>query len=130
MTAKTIRFYEAAGVLPPPARGPNGYRLYTGRHVHRLLTEKSRELDRKLKDLMEVQRRVRQSLVAWNRVPRKKAAVCPHIEARATATSARGRRPTSLKGTAGGNACVAPGVAQVARGIRAKEDGWSGSNFA
>lgn len=30
VSAKTIRFYEAAGVLPPPARGPNGYRLYAG----------------------------------------------------------------------------------------------------
>ena len=27
-SAKAIRFYEAAGVLPPPARGRNGYRLY------------------------------------------------------------------------------------------------------
>ncbi|MFQ5828448.1 MAG: heavy metal-responsive transcriptional regulator [Candidatus Methylomirabilia bacterium] len=26
--AKAIRFYERAGVLPPPARGANGYRLY------------------------------------------------------------------------------------------------------
>jgi DNA-binding transcriptional MerR regulator len=25
---KAIRFYEARGVLPPPARGPNGYRRY------------------------------------------------------------------------------------------------------
>jgi DNA-binding transcriptional MerR regulator len=28
VSAKAIRFYEAAGVLPPPARGANGYRLY------------------------------------------------------------------------------------------------------
>jgi DNA-binding transcriptional MerR regulator len=28
VTRKAIRFYEAAGVLPAPARGPNGYRLY------------------------------------------------------------------------------------------------------
>jgi len=28
VSPKTIRFYEAARVLPPPARGPNGYRLY------------------------------------------------------------------------------------------------------
>lgn len=28
VTRKAIRFYEAAGVLPPPARGANGYRLY------------------------------------------------------------------------------------------------------
>jgi DNA-binding transcriptional MerR regulator len=25
---KAIRFYEARGVIPPPARGENGYRLY------------------------------------------------------------------------------------------------------
>lgn len=30
VSAKAIRFYEAAGVLPPPARGANGYRLYSG----------------------------------------------------------------------------------------------------
>ncbi len=29
VTAKAIRFYEAARVLPPPARGANGYRLYS-----------------------------------------------------------------------------------------------------
>lgn len=27
-TAKTIRFYEAEGILPPPPRSPNGYRDY------------------------------------------------------------------------------------------------------
>ena len=27
---RTIRFYEAVGVLPPPGRGRNGYRLYAG----------------------------------------------------------------------------------------------------
>jgi DNA-binding transcriptional MerR regulator len=116
VTAKAIRFYERAGVLPPPARGGNGYRLYgkdavemlafvkraTGlgltlaevkdiitirrggrppcTHVHRLLTEKALELDRKLRDLLEVRRRVRQSLAAWKRAPLKRAAVCPHIE--------------------------------------------------
>lgn len=117
VTAKAIRFYEAAGVLPQPARGQNGYRLYRGEvvevvkfvkqaaglgltlaeikdivairqggrppcsHVQRLLRDKARELDRKLKDLIELRRRVRQSLAAWNRRPVGKAAVCPHIEA-------------------------------------------------
>lgn len=28
MTSKTIRFYEEAGLLPPPARTPTGYRDY------------------------------------------------------------------------------------------------------
>ncbi len=31
-----IRFYEASGLLPPGARGPNGYRLYTEAAVERL----------------------------------------------------------------------------------------------
>jgi DNA-binding transcriptional MerR regulator len=116
--AKTIRFYEATGVLAPPRRGANGYRLYAPdavevvrfvkqaqglgltldeikevitirrggrppcRHVHRLLKEKAGELDRKLRDLLELRRRVRQSLAAWQRAPSGKAAVCPHIESR------------------------------------------------
>lgn len=29
VSAKVIRFYEAARVLPPPPRGANGYRLYS-----------------------------------------------------------------------------------------------------
>lgn len=114
---KAIRFYEAAGVLPEPARGPNGYRLYAPdavellrfvkqaqglgltlaeikeviairqggrppcRHAYRLLQEKAAELDRKLRDLVRLRRRIRQSLAAWGRRPVKRAAVCPHIEA-------------------------------------------------
>lgn len=123
VTRKAIRFYEAAGVLPPPTRGANGYRLYGpeatetlrfitsaaglgltlaeikeiiairrgGRppcaHVHRLLTEKAQELDRKLEDLVEMRRQVRRSLAAWKRAPTTKAAVCHHIES----GTARGR---------------------------------------
>lgn len=128
VTAKAIRFYEAAGVLPAPARGANGYRLYTpeavemlafirqaaglgltlaeireiiairrgGRppctHVHRLLTEKAMELDRKLRDLRELRRRIRQSLAAWKRAPSGEAAVCPHIEGAAGRVRRRKRR--------------------------------------
>lgn len=115
--ARTIRFYEAIGVLPPPARGRNGYRLYAGdaldmlrfikqaqglglalaeireivairrggrppcSHVYQLLREKAAELDRKLRDIVMLRRRIRQSLAAWGRRPPGKAAVCPHIEA-------------------------------------------------
>ena len=35
--AKTIRYYEAVGVLPAPARSRSGYRLYTERGVDRVL---------------------------------------------------------------------------------------------
>jgi len=38
-------------------------------HVHRLLSDKAVELDRKLNDLLEVRRRIRQSLRAWPRQP-------------------------------------------------------------
>ena len=49
-------------------------------HVNRLLRDKAVELDRKLKDLLEVRRRIQQSLAAWKRRPVTRAAVCPHIE--------------------------------------------------
>ena len=35
--AKTIRFYEAAGVLPAPTRTASGYRQYTAEGVQQLL---------------------------------------------------------------------------------------------
>jgi DNA-binding transcriptional MerR regulator len=35
--AKTIRFYEAAGVLPAPTRTGSGYRQYTAEGVQQLL---------------------------------------------------------------------------------------------
>jgi DNA-binding transcriptional MerR regulator len=49
-------------------------------HVHRLLQEKAVDLDRKLRDLVEVRRRIGRSLRAWTRKPAPSARVCPHIE--------------------------------------------------
>jgi DNA-binding transcriptional MerR regulator len=37
IAARTIRFYEAAGVLPAPGRSPSGYRQYTPEEVRQLL---------------------------------------------------------------------------------------------
>lgn len=34
--AKTIRYYESVGLLPPPRRTANNYRVYTAADVHRL----------------------------------------------------------------------------------------------
>src|SRR6266849_1577879 len=51
-------------------------------HVHRLLRDKAAELDHKLKDLLELRRRIRRSLTVWKRRPVAAAAVCPHIESR------------------------------------------------
>jgi DNA-binding transcriptional MerR regulator len=64
-------------------------------HVHRLLREKAAELDGKLRDLLQVRRRIRRSLAAWNRRPTARAAVCPHIEVprgRGRTARAAGRR--------------------------------------
>jgi len=127
VTAKAIRFYEAKRVLPRPARGTNGYRLYgrdavetlsfvkqaTGLgltlaeirdiiairqgggppcvHVRRLLQDKARELDRKLRDLIDMRRQIRRSLAAWSRTGRGRAAVCPHIEGHRAAGVPRSR---------------------------------------
>ena len=57
-------------------------------HVHRLLRDKASELDRKLNDLVEVRRRIAQSLRAWKRRPVTGRTVCPHIHTPA----GRGRR--------------------------------------
>ena len=36
LTAKTIRFYESRGLLPPPPRTPSGYRDYPEHTIRRL----------------------------------------------------------------------------------------------
>lgn len=36
VSAKMIRYYEEAGLIPPVARSPAGYRLYGDADVHRL----------------------------------------------------------------------------------------------
>ncbi len=41
-------------------------------HVHQLLESKTVELDRKLKDLLMLRRRLRQSLAAWGRTSGKR----------------------------------------------------------
>src|SRR5262249_38680346 len=42
---ETIRFYEKAGLLPPPPRSPGGFRLYDRDHLRRLtFIRRAREL--------------------------------------------------------------------------------------
>lgn len=41
----TIRYYERIGILPPPARAENNYRLYGAKHLQRLrFVRRTREL--------------------------------------------------------------------------------------
>ena len=53
--AKTIRYYEDIGLLPPAARKPNGYREYGDVDVERLkLVAGARRLDFSLEEIREI----------------------------------------------------------------------------
>lgn len=53
--AKTIRYYEQAGVLPSPRRKANGYRDYDEKDVERLkFVVGARQLDFSLDDIAEI----------------------------------------------------------------------------
>ena len=52
---ETIRYYEKAGLLPAPARHPNGYRAYSPSHVERLaFIRHCRALDISLADIQRL----------------------------------------------------------------------------
>jgi len=55
VSAKTIRFYEETGVLPPARRAANGYRQYDESDAHRLrFIRNARVLDFSLEELKKV----------------------------------------------------------------------------
>lgn len=55
VSAKTIRYYEEIGVLPPAERLPNGYRIYHESDLERLrLVSGARQLGLSLDDVREV----------------------------------------------------------------------------
>ncbi len=55
VSAKTIRYYEEIGLLPEPARKPNGYRSYSETDVQRLkLVAGARRLDISLAEIQEI----------------------------------------------------------------------------
>lgn len=59
-------------------------------NVHRLLRDKSAELDRKVKDLLVVRQRIRRTLSQWKRRQVPDPAVCRHIESVAGPVHATG----------------------------------------
>ncbi len=55
VSAKTIRFYEEVGLLPPAMRAENGYRTYGEEDVERLqFVRRMRALDFTLDDIAEI----------------------------------------------------------------------------
>lgn len=52
---ETIRYYEREGLLPPPARADNNYRVYRPAHVDRLaFIRQCRNLDMTLDEIREL----------------------------------------------------------------------------
>lgn len=55
VSAKLIRYYEAAGLLSPAGRGANGYRIFDERNVHELrFIKRSRALGFPIKQIDEL----------------------------------------------------------------------------
>lgn len=55
VTAKTIRYYESIGLLPPPRRLDNGYRDYDADDVSRLkLVRGARQIGLSIDDIREI----------------------------------------------------------------------------
>jgi len=55
VSAKTIRYYEEIGLLPSPARKPNGYRVYSVTDVERLrLVAGARRIDLPIAEIQEI----------------------------------------------------------------------------
>lgn len=55
LRAKTLRYYEALGLLPPPDRTESGYRVYSAEDVRRLgFIVKAKRLGLTLREIREV----------------------------------------------------------------------------
>ena len=69
VTAKTIRYYESIGLLPPASRAENGYRIYGERDIETLrFIQRSRGLGFSIKDVSSL-------LSLWHDTARTSAAV-------------------------------------------------------
>ncbi|HXG41110.1 MAG TPA: MerR family transcriptional regulator [Dehalococcoidia bacterium] len=55
VSARTVRFYEALGLLPAPARSEGGYRLYGEEDLRRLqFVRRARELGLSLREIRDL----------------------------------------------------------------------------
>ena len=69
VTAKTIRYYESVGLLPPPQRAANNYRHYQASDVERLrFIASARSLGFALREIVEILAARDQGIAPCNRV--------------------------------------------------------------
>ncbi len=55
VTPKTVRYYEAIGLLPPAERAPNGYRRYSAEDLNRLtFIQRAKALGLTLEEIREL----------------------------------------------------------------------------
>lgn len=73
-SVKTVRFYEAKGLLPSPPRSPSGYRLYTESHLRCL------QLIQRAKVLGLSLAKIRTLVVHLGEGRRPGARLRPHLE--------------------------------------------------
>src|SRR3990172_8620914 len=87
--AKAIRFWEARGVLPPPARGANGYRLYAPETVEVLrFVRQAQDLGLSLAEIRQIA-----SIRRGGRAPRAHAPRPPPPRAPPAPLDRAGRAP-------------------------------------
>jgi len=96
--AQTIRFYEKQGLLPPPRRQENGYRVYTGKHGERLaFIRRCRILDLSLAEIHELQRYQDDPHQPCNAVNAMLGDHISHVQSQITALQALEKQLVSLR---------------------------------
>ena len=99
---ETIRYYEKAGLLPAPARHPNGYRAYAPLHVERLaFIRHCRALDISLADIQRLLAFVAHPESDCRDIDQLIDAQLARVQARLQSMQALERQLTALRGRCG-----------------------------
>lgn len=124
--AETIRYYERAGLLPPPARSEGNYRLYGTSHLERLqFIRRCRSLDMTLDEirrLLSFRDAPEQSCMAVNDLLDRRI---DHVAARIRELQALQKQLKSLRGLC--HSVQAAKDCEILQTLAGTEDGLQGS---
>ena len=99
---ETIRYYEKTGLLPAPARHPNGYRAYAPLHLERLaFIRHCRALDISLADIQRLLTFVAHPESDCRDIDQLIDAQLARVQARLQSMQALERQLTALRGRCG-----------------------------